>query len=269
MDNVSKLQTLLLPIMQSFLSATGQDYMLYLILSIVSGIVITTTLSKLLSTPFFNNTVLEPGVRQVYGLARKFYDKASQVLTAVHAQRQYSNTFNYQRNQCRSRIIHKRTRTTVPYRKIYRGRNRCLLLALLSTITVTHATSVTEAMTATGGRGPRYKPIPAHFDTDSFVVGLDSHASACMSYDKSHFESIGPYRSSEKVRGIGSAPIKGIGTMVLELVSDDGQPHVVRVHNTLLVPALPKVLISPQHFAENCEGTCRKETALLMKERWA
>ena len=233
----------------------------------MSGICIFTTLRKLVSTSGFDNNIMKPGVRQVYSLANKFHHTATNALASATAQRQYSNTFNYQRTHCRLRVLHKRTSTTVPHRKIYRGRNRCLLLALLSTISVSNGTIVTAAMASTDG--PRYKPIPAHFDTDSFVVGLDSHASTCMTPDKSHLENLRPYHSTQRVKGIGEAAIKGVGTMVLEIVSDDGQPHIIKVDNTLYVPALPKVLLSPQHFSENCAWTCTEETALLMKGGWA
>ena len=122
---------------------------------------------------------------------------------------------------------------------------------------------ITAAMASTDG--PRYKPIPAHFDTDSILVGLDSHASTCMSYDKSHFKDLRPYLGNQMCKGIGEAPIKGKGTLVLELVSDDGQPHTVSIENSLYIPALPKVLLSPQHFSDNCAWTCSEETALVMK----
>ena len=90
-----------------------------------------------------------------------------------------------------------------------------------------------------------------------------------MSYDKHLFKSLCPYQSNQTCKGLGEAPIEGIGTLMLEIVSDDGQPHVVEIKNSLYIPALPKVLLLPQHFSDNCAWTCAQETELTMKGGYA
>ena len=100
----------------------------------ISGMFMWHSLSKLGSTLVFEKNIIQPSVRTLQSLANKFYDKITASLEDVKANRTYANTFNYQRTHRRTIIIHQHTRTTVPYCKIYRGRNRCLLLATSTSI---------------------------------------------------------------------------------------------------------------------------------------
>ena len=59
-----------------------------------------------------------------------------------------------------------------------------------------------------------YIPHDITMDTDSYTIGLDTHASKCISNSKKHF--IGPIRpaKTQKIYGIdGSLEIKGIWTV--------------------------------------------------------
>ena len=101
----------------------------------------------------------------------------------------------------------------------------------------------------------RVQLIASHkvtFDTDSYEIVVDGGASRCATNDKSHF--IGTMRPPgrfNKLKGIdGSLSIKGIGTIEWEILDDEGQRHVFRIHDVLYVPALPKCLLSPQHWAK-------------------
>jgi len=81
-------------------------------------------------------------------------------------------------------------------------------------------------------------------------MGIDSFASACMSPNKDHFitykESVG-----RECKGIASGlKIAGRGTMEFKIDDDDGVTHTIRVPNSVHIPDLPMVLVSPQHWAQ-------------------
>ena len=89
------------------------------------------------------------------------------------------------------------------------------------------------------------------FDTDSFRIGIDNHASRCMSNNRAHFERFRPSRSNATVGGIvGGLAIKGEGTFVFKVEDDDGRIHTIRIPNSLYIPRLPLCLLSPQHWAQ-------------------
>ena len=98
---------------------------------------------------------------------------------------------------------------------------------------------------------PRWGTRHCHFDTDSFKIGVDNHASRCMSNNRAHFENFRPSRSNATVGGIaGGLEIKGEGTFVFKLEDDDGKLHTIRIPNSLYLPRLPVSLLSPQHWAQ-------------------
>eukprot|EP00957_Ditylum_brightwellii_P093688 7133901-Ditylum_brightwellii.AAC.1 len=66
-------------------------------------------------------------------------------------------------------------------------------------------------------------PHRIRFDSDSFLIGIDNHASYCMSNKREHFE--GPLRllRGKKLRGIAcSVDIIGTGTLVWQWEDDTG-----------------------------------------------
>jgi hypothetical protein len=53
------------------------------------------------------------------------------------------------------------------------------------------------------------------------------------------------------VSGIGSGiSIEGIGTFKFAIEDDTGQTHTIRIPNSLYVPSLKRVLLAPQHWAQ-------------------
>ena len=89
------------------------------------------------------------------------------------------------------------------------------------------------------------------FDTDSFKIGVDNHASRCMSNNRAHFEDLRLSRSNATVGGIaGGLAIKGIGTFRFRVEDDDGKVHTICIPNSLYLPSLPVSLLSPQHWAQ-------------------
>ena len=112
--------------------------------------------------------------------------------------------------------------------------------------------------------GPRPHPLKSRFDTDSFTLGLDGHASRCMSPTKSHFTDLREW-SGPPVKGVGETPIEGVGTIKWKIECDRGQQHEIVIKESLYVPTLHKAILSPQHFAKGCDGTSTKDTCLTTR----
>ena len=82
------------------------------------------------------------------------------------------------------------------------------------------------------------------FDTGSFNIGIDSHATRCISNDISHFQ--GPLipmrQKSCKGFGGASTPIAGQGTIKWKLLDDNGIQHVLLIKKALFIPKATIVL---------------------------
>lgn len=100
----------------------------------------------------------------------------------------------------------------------------------------------------------RNKPISGRFDSDSFLIGVDNHASACMVNDRSRI--IGPLTPlpDRKVKGAkGLLSVAGKGPGLFPIEDDDGNVHNIIIQNTLLVPELPFCLLCPQHWSQDAD----------------
>jgi len=106
---------------------------------------------------------------------------------------------------------------------------------------------------------PQGRLIHTKLDTGSFTIGVDSHASACISYNKSHFKDLRHWKGAQ-LKGLGSTPIQGIGTLSWTIADDKGQPRELHIANSLYVPNICKCLLSPQHFAKECASTSTDKT---------
>ena len=106
---------------------------------------------------------------------------------------------------------------------------------------------------------------PVRFDSDSYSIGVDSHASRCM-INKAHlFEDL---RLSDegKVQGINDGlEIKGKGTFKFKIEDDNGQTHEIKVPNSLYLPGLERCLLSPQHWAQEAGD---EQTWMELKRQW-
>ena len=91
---------------------------------------------------------------------------------------------------------------------------------------------------------------PTRFDYESYPIGIDNHASRCISNCIDDFVStIKP--SKRQLIGIsGSLDIKGTGTVKWVIEDDDGVRHHIHIPNTLYVPEAPMRLLSPQHWSQ-------------------
>ena len=93
--------------------------------------------------------------------------------------------------------------------------------------------------------------LQTRFDSDSFAVGVDNHASRCMGNDKRLFENLTLARAAQRVGGISKGlAIEGKGTLVLDVNDDTGKPHRIKIPNSLYLPELRMCLLSPQHWAQ-------------------
>ena len=75
------------------------------------------------------------------------------------------------------------------------------------------------------------------FDSDSFAVGVDNHASRCMGNNKRLFDNLVLARSAQRIGGISKGlSIQGKGTLVLNINDDTGRTHQIKIPNSLYLP---------------------------------
>jgi hypothetical protein len=94
-------------------------------------------------------------------------------------------------------------------------------------------------------------PPPVRFDSDSYLIGVDNHASRCMANSPHLFEDLHLENSKGQVDGINSGlDILEHGTFKFNITNDDGKMHAIKIPNSLYVPNLKRCLLSPQHWAQ-------------------
>ena len=96
------------------------------------------------------------------------------------------------------------------------------------------------------------------FDTDSIRIAVDTGASRTISSHSTDFEGeITPTKRT--IDGIASGlEATGIGTIHWTTQDDQGRVHVVRIPNSLYVPASPIRILSPQHWAQEMDDNYPK-----------
>jgi hypothetical protein len=89
-----------------------------------------------------------------------------------------------------------------------------------------------------------------HFDSDSFPIHIDNHASYCMANSPHLFDDL-ILSDVGNVDGINEGlAILGKGTFKFSISDDDGRVHRIRIPNSLYLPKLQGCLLSPQHWAQ-------------------
>jgi hypothetical protein len=89
-----------------------------------------------------------------------------------------------------------------------------------------------------------------HFDSDSFPIGVDNHASYCYVNSPHLLDNLVPSNKGS-VDGITNGlPIKGKGTFKFTIGDDNGRQHNIRIPESLYVPGMKKCLLSPQHWVQ-------------------
>jgi hypothetical protein len=86
------------------------------------------------------------------------------------------------------------------------------------------------------------------FNTNSYSVGVDNHASQCMGNYERLFENLTPFTSASCVGKIeGGLQIKGQGMFISSLNENKGHTHCIKIPNSLYVHGLKMCLLLPQH----------------------
>jgi hypothetical protein len=94
-------------------------------------------------------------------------------------------------------------------------------------------------------------PPPVRFDSYSYLIGVDNHASRCMANAPHLFEDLRLDNNKEQVDGINSGlDIVGQETFKFNNTDDDGKLHAIKIPNSLYVPSLKRCLLSPQHWVQ-------------------
>ena len=89
----------------------------------------------------------------------------------------------------------------------------------------------------------------ANFDSDSFTIGFDNHASKTISNQSSHFISKFFPLTHQHIKGIrGQIAIKGQGTVRWKIEGDKGMVHTLEINDTLYIPKSQISILCPQHW---------------------
>ena len=92
-----------------------------------------------------------------------------------------------------------------------------------------------------------------HFDTDSFLIGVDSFASVTMATRPDQFKDL-ILDTDQSVQGVeGGLAIKGHGTFKFNIKDNEGTVHSIKNADSMYVPDLKYCLLSPQHWAQKAQ----------------
>jgi hypothetical protein len=88
------------------------------------------------------------------------------------------------------------------------------------------------------------------FNSNSFPICINNHASYCMANFTHLFENL-VLSGVGKVDGINEGiEIVGKGTFKFKIADDDGRAHIIRIPNLLYLPELKGCLLLPQHWVQ-------------------
>ncbi len=92
-----------------------------------------------------------------------------------------------------------------------------------------------------------------HFDSNSYPIGIDTHAMHCMANAPHLFKDL-ELGDVGEVEGIKSGlDIKGTGTFKFKIKDNNGMMHQIKIMNSLYVPELKRCLLSPQHWVQEAK----------------
>ncbi len=98
-----------------------------------------------------------------------------------------------------------------------------------------------------------YQVPRIHFDTDSFVIGVNTFASITLGNCPDQFKDLKMHNNME-VEGIqGGLDIKGTGTFKFYIEDDEGGVHLIKIPNSKYVPDLKVCLLLPHHWAQEAK----------------
>ncbi len=92
-----------------------------------------------------------------------------------------------------------------------------------------------------------YQVPRIRFDTNSFVINVNTFASTTLGNHPDHFKDLKMHDNTE-VEGIkGGLDIKGTGTFKFHIKDDEGGVHLIKIPNSKYIPDLKVCLLSPHH----------------------
>ena len=100
-----------------------------------------------------------------------------------------------------------------------------------------------------------YQVPRIHFNTDSFVIGVDTLTSVTLGNHPNQFEDLKVHSEKDEaeVEGIkGGLDIKGTGTFKFH-IKDGGGVHLIKVPNSKYVPDLKMCLLGPHHWVQEAK----------------
>ena len=98
-----------------------------------------------------------------------------------------------------------------------------------------------------------YQVPRIRFDTNSFVIGVDTYALVTMGNHPDHFKDLKLHSGEDntEVEGIkGGLEIKGTGTFKFHIEDNDRGVHLIKIPNSKYVPELKMCLLLPHHWAQ-------------------
>lgn len=129
------------------------------------------------------------------------------------------------------------------YCRMSRRTNRVILLSTKDRLA--------DAQAFVGATTNKFTHADDHsYDTDSFPIGLDNHASYSMTNDMHDF--VGPTRRVRvRIKGIAGKLVSAhVGRVQWKILDDQGVEHTLDLSNVYYVHGLPIRLLSPQHLAQ-------------------
>ncbi len=123
-----------------------------------------------------------------------------------------------------------------------------------------------------------YQVPRIRFDTDSFVIGVDTFASITLGNCPDRFKDLKTHNNME-VEGIqGGLDIKGTGTFKFHIKDDKEGVHLIKIPNSKYEPNLKVCLLLPHHWAQEAKdhhpvpkgtktGTDNKALTLIWNQR--
>jgi hypothetical protein len=101
-----------------------------------------------------------------------------------------------------------------------------------------------------------YQVPRIRFDTNSFVIGIDTYALVTMGDRLDQFDDLTLHngKNNTEVEGIKEGlEIKGTGTFKFHIKDNDGGVHLIKMTNSKYIPELKICLLSPHHWAQEAQ----------------
>jgi hypothetical protein len=98
-----------------------------------------------------------------------------------------------------------------------------------------------------------YQVPRIRFNTNSFVIGVNTFASVTLGNHPNQFEDLKLHgeKDDAEVEGIkGGLEIKGTGTFKFHIKHNKGGVHLIKIPNSKYVPDLKVCLLLPHHWAQ-------------------